>query len=115
MKLIAKAVDGATFTGGSAAAIVRSMRRSHWSAPSRKQAYMQEVAERVWAARSMPVRTDPIGFLLDLNAAGVIELGVRLDVPLAELHSLQMSGVALSARTTKTREEMDAAFAALGL
>jgi hypothetical protein len=63
------------------------MRLNQWSAPSRKREYMQDVAERVHAGFHQPVRTDPVGFLLDLESAGLLKLSIQVTMPLSVLRS----------------------------
>jgi hypothetical protein len=81
-QIVVRTVDGAIFRGGSAAAVVRQMKRTNWSAPSRKVEYMEEVAERVWSMKRAVVRTDPASFLLDLRGAELLEIRVRTELDL---------------------------------
>jgi hypothetical protein len=86
--LVVTASDGSVFRGRSAQAVVRQMKRNQWSAPSRKREYMEEVAERIFAARGIPIRTDPASFLRDLADAGLLE--IRLQVEMREHHAREL-------------------------
>lgn len=70
MKIVTS--DGVVFEAPTAKGIVSQMRRSQWSAPSKKGEYMREVADHVAEVTGKRVRADEVdAFLVDLEHAGL--------------------------------------------
>jgi hypothetical protein len=74
MMMIYMATDGTAFRGRTAKEVVSRMRRNNWSAPDRKQEYMEQVSTRVAQMFGEIVHVDSAEtFLRDLVRVGMLE------------------------------------------
>jgi hypothetical protein len=73
--MVIKTKDGKRFAGKDAVAVVVRMRDDQWNLESRpKREYKEEVAGRVQQMTGSIIRLDAEGFLLDLQALGLLKI-----------------------------------------
>lgn len=74
MNITVKTNDEQVFQGEDAKVIVRAMKNAQWNAPDTKREYMEQAAERVRQMTGQRPREDAVGFLTDLQTAGLVTI-----------------------------------------
>lgn len=77
--VVIESIDGRQYGGSNLKAAVTAMRRGSWGVPARNlNAYMRQVAKRVYGWNKCVIRTNSVrNFVSDLVGAGVITVSKK--------------------------------------